>query len=79
MPGQDVQHDTRGMDVVRQSLGAGGINSIQTIGQHGGEDIDHLPVAARLAFQFAPHATDRERQVPFLEGRAVAKGAGFAG
>ena len=79
MTGQDVQHDACRMDVVRQSLGTGRFNRIQAIGQHGGEDIDHLPVAARLAFQFAPHATDRERQVPFLEGRAVAKGAGFAG
>ena len=78
MPGQDVQHDTGGMDVVRQRLGAGGINRIQTIGQHGGEDIDHLPVTARLTFQFALNAADRNRQIPLLEGRPVAQGTGLA-
>ncbi|SFN49394.1 hypothetical protein SAMN04487859_103210 [Roseovarius lutimaris] len=46
--------------------------------QHGTQDIDHLPVAARLAFRFAPDTADRHRQIPFLERRPVALGTGFA-
>ena len=79
MPGQDVQHDTGGMDVVRQSLGTGGFHGIDPIRQHGAQDVDHLPVAAGLAFQLAPYPADRHRQVPFLEGRPVAQCTGFAG
>jgi hypothetical protein len=65
---QDVQHDTGRMDVVGQRFGAGGFHRVDAIRQHGGKDIDHLPIAAGLAFQLAPHAPDRDRQVPFLEG-----------
>lgn len=77
MPSQDVQHDSRGMDVVRQSLGAGGFNGINAIRQHGAQDVDHLPITARLAFQLAPNAADCNRQFPILEWCPVAKGTGF--
>ena len=66
------------MDVVRQSLGTGGFYGFDPIGQHGAQDVDHLPIATRLTFQFAPHTADRHRQCPFLEGRPIAKGTGFA-
>ncbi len=79
MTRRDVQNEAGGVDVADQSLGAGGFDSLQVIGEHGGEDLDHLPVAAGKSFQLAPHASDRDRQIPFLEWRAVAKGAGFAG
>ncbi len=67
------------MDVVRQSLGASCLDRIDPIAQHRAQDVDHLPVTARLAFQLAPYAADRERQFPLLEGCPVAQGAGFAG
>ena len=67
------------MDIVRQGFGAGRLDRINPVGQHGAQDVDHLPVTARLAFQLAPHAADWHRQLPFPEGRPVAKGAGFAG
>ena len=51
--GQNVQYDASGMHVVRQRLRACRFNGFQSIGQDGSEDIDHLPVAAGLAFQFA--------------------------
>jgi hypothetical protein len=41
------------MDVVGQSLGAGGFDGLQPVGEHGPEDLDHLPVAAGLAFELA--------------------------
>jgi len=78
MSGQDVQHDTGGMDVVRQSLGTSGLYRIDPIGQHGAQDVDHLPVTAGLTFQLAPRAADRHRQVPLLERCPVAQSAGLA-
>ena len=50
MAGQDIQHHAGGMDVVRQRLGAGGVDGVQAIGEHGAQDLDHLPIAAGLAF-----------------------------
>jgi hypothetical protein len=52
--------------------------STASIRQHGSEDIDHLPFAAGLAFQLALHAAQDWRQLPFLEGSTIAKGAGLA-
>ena len=45
LPRQDVQDDVGGMDALAQGLGAGGLDRRQAIAQHGGEDVDHLPVA----------------------------------
>lgn len=61
MSRQNVQHDTSGMDVVRQRFRTGHFDGLNPIRQHGAQDIDHLPVTARLAFQFVSHAADRER------------------
>lgn len=55
MAREDVQHNTGRMDVVRQRLGAGGLYRIDAIRQHSAQDLDHLPVAAELAFQLAPY------------------------
>lgn len=79
MPGQDVQNDTGRMDIMRQRLGTSGFYRINPIGQHGAQDVDHLPITAGLTFQLALHSADRDRQVPFLEGCAVAQCPGFAG
>ncbi len=79
MPGQNVQDHPCRMDVVRQRLGTGGFHRIDPIGQHGAENVDHLPVATWLALQTALHTADRHRQVPFLERCAVAQGTRFAG
>ena len=67
------------MDVVRQGFGTGCLDGLQPVGEHGAEDLDHLPVTAGLAFQLALHAPDRNRQVPLFEWRAIAQGPGFAG
>ena len=45
--------------------------------KHRGEDIDHLAIAIVLASEFAPDALHGGRQQPVLEGRAIAKSAGF--
>jgi hypothetical protein len=75
---QDVQNDTGGMDVVGQSLGAGGFDGVQAIGEHGPEDLDHLPVAAALSFELALHTAQGRWQIPVLERGPVAQCAGLA-
>jgi hypothetical protein len=67
------------MDVVSQGLRTSGFNGVQSIDEHGAEDLDHLPVAARLSFQLAPHTVQGRWQIPVLERRPVAQRAGFAG
>ena len=61
MARQNVQHDTCGMDVVGQGFCARGLDGVQAIVEHGGEDIDHLPFTAGSAFQLTLHAADRNR------------------
>ena len=78
MARQDVQYDTGGMDVVRQSLRACCFNGVQSIGQNGPEDIDHLAVAARLTFKLLSHTPNGKGQFPFFERSTVAQSAGFA-
>ena len=78
MARQDVQNNTRGMDVVRQGFGTGGFDDLQPVGEHGPEDVDHLPVTAGLTFELALHTAQCRRKVPSLEGRAIAQRAGLA-
>ena len=63
---------------MRQGLGAGSFDGVQAIGEHGAEDVDHLPVAAGLTFEFALHTAQGRWQVPVLEGCSVAQRAWFA-
>ena len=79
LAGEDVEDDVGGVDAVGDRLGAGGLDRRQPVGEHRGEDVDHLPIAVVGAGELAPHALHRGRQHPVLEGRAVAQGAGLAG
>lgn len=67
------------MDVVGKCFGTGRLYGFQTIAEHGCQDIDHLPVAAGLAFQLAPDTTQCCWQLPALERCAIAQSARFAG
>ena len=66
------------MDALVQRLAAGGLDRRQPVGQHGGEDLDHLPVAVVGAGELAADLVERRRQHPVLERRAVAQRAGLA-
>jgi hypothetical protein len=79
LAGKDVQDDVGGVDTVGDRLGAGGLDRQQPVGEHRGEDVDHLPIAIVGAGELAPHALHCRRQHPVLEGCAVAQGAGLAG
>ncbi len=78
MPSQNVEHDIGGMDAVTERFGTGGFHSRESIDEYRVEDVDHLPIAVLGAGQLAPHTLYRGRQNPVLEGRAIARGAGFA-
>lgn len=45
------RHHVGGMDALVQRLGAGGFDRGQPVGQHGAEDLHHLPVAVRRGAQ----------------------------
>ena len=68
-----------GVDAVVDRLSAGGLDRRQPIGEHRGQDIDHLPIAVIDAGELAPYPLHGGRQHPVLEGGAVAQGAGLAG
>jgi len=44
-PRENVEDDVGGMDALGERLGAGGFDRRQPIGKHGGENLDHLPIA----------------------------------
>jgi hypothetical protein len=79
LAGQDVEHDIGGVDALGDRFGAGGLDRWQPIGEHRGEDVDHLPIAVVGTGELALYALHRGREDPVLEGGAVAQGAGLAG
>ena len=79
LTGKDVEDDIGRVDAVGDRFGARGLDRRQSVGEHRGEDVDHLPIAIVGTGEFAPHAFHRRRQHPVLEGCAVAQSAGLAG
>ena len=67
------------MDPVSEGFGAGRLHSGEAVGQHRGEDLDHLALAVVGALQHALHALQAGRQQPSLEGGSVAQRAGLSG
>ena len=51
----------------------------QPVGDHRGQDVDHLPIAVIGAGKLAPDTLHRCWQNPILEGSAIAQGTGLAG
>ena len=49
LPSQDVENDIGGMDALGDRLGTGRLDGRQTVGQNRVEDVDHLPIATRMA------------------------------
>ena len=56
MSRQNVEDDVGGMNAVTDRLGTSGLDCLQTIGEHRGEDADHLAVAIIGAGELAPNA-----------------------
>ena len=78
-PGQDVEDDVGGVDVLAQRFRAGRLHRRQPVAQHGGEDVDHLPIAILGAGELAADPVERGRQHPVLERRAVPQRPRLAG
>ena len=74
---ENVEDDVGGVDAFGQRLGAGGLDRRQPVGEHGGQDFDHLPVAVVGARELAPHPLQRRRQHPVLERRPLRKAPGL--
>jgi hypothetical protein len=53
---QDVDNDVGRVDALRDRLGAGRLDGRQPVGEHRGEDVDHLPIAVLGAGKLAPDA-----------------------
>ena len=75
----DVDDHVRRMDALRHRLSAGGFNRLQSIGEHGGQDGDHLAIAIIGFGELAANPLKRRRQHPILEWSAVAQGSGLSG
>ncbi len=73
LAGEDVEDDVGGVDAVGERLGAGRLDRCQAVGEHHGQDVDHLAVAVCGAGEPAPDALDRRGEDPVLERRAVAQ------
>ena len=67
------------MDALGERLAAGRLDLGNAVGQDGGENLDHLPVAVVRARQPMPNPLQGAGQNPVLERRAVAQRAGLAG
>jgi hypothetical protein len=65
------------MEVLGERLGAGGFDRGQSVGEHRGEDLDHLPVAVVGAGELAPDAVQCCRQHPILERAPLRKAPGL--
>ena len=72
-----LEDDIGRMDAVGDRFGTCGLDCWQPVGEHRGEDVDHLPIAVIGTGELAPHALHRRRQYPVLEGCAVAQGTGL--
>ena len=59
--GQDVENDIGGVDALRDRFGAGGLDCRQPVGDHCGENVDHLTVAVAGTGELASHALHRGR------------------
>ena len=55
LAGEDIEDDVGGMDPVAECFGAGRLDRRQPVGEHRGQDIDHLPVAVVDAGELAPY------------------------
>src|ERR1700688_2735698 len=73
LPGEDVEDDVGGVDALGDRLGASGLDRRQPVGEHRGEDVDHLPIAVVDTGELAPHAlSELEEAEQQIADRATA-------
>ena len=79
LAGEDVENDIGGMNAVGDRFRTSRLDRRQPVGEHRGENVDHLTIAIVDAGELAPHALHRGRQYPVFEGRTVAQRTRLAG
>ncbi len=77
LPGQDGQDDVTGGESRLQRLGTGGLDGGQPMLGHGPQDLDELAVAIGMLGELGADLAQAGRQVPVLEGCAIAQGTGL--
>src|SRR6202451_4624139 len=70
LPSENVEDDVGGVDALGDRLGASGLDRRQPVGEHRGEDVDHLPIAVFDTGQLASLAFQRWLQAPIRVGSA---------
>ena len=77
--GERIQDDVSAGDPGFERFRTGRLDSSQAVGENGGEDLDHLPVAVVAAFQLAPDAIDvTPGSTQSLNGAPFRSAPGFA-
>ncbi len=66
------------MDALIEGFAAGGLDSLQPVVPHAGQDLNHLPIAIVAALELAPDRGHGLWQDPVPERRAIAQGSRFA-
>ena len=64
LPGEDVEDDVGGVDTLGDRLGASGLDRRQPVGEHRGEDVDHLPIAVVDTQTASTGAAQKPQKVP---------------
>lgn len=77
--GQDVEDHLVAGGAGIERFADSGLDCVQAIGQHGSQHPDEAPVGLIAAPQLAPQPRQCRRQVPALEGCAVAQGPRLVG
>lgn len=76
--GKNVDDDRGGVDALIKGFAAGGLDSLQPVVPHAGQDLDHLSVAIVGALELAPDRGHGLWQHPIPERRPIAQRARFA-
>lgn len=72
LTGENVEHNVAADRPAGQRFGAGGLDRLDPVSHHRGEDPHHLPIAIAMMTQAAADPLDCGRQHPVLERRSVA-------
>lgn len=77
LAGESVEDHIGAGDAGCQRFSARGLDCRKTVGEHCGQDLDHLAIAIVRAGKLASDLLDRAGQRPVFERRAIAESAGL--
>ena len=74
---EDVEDDVGGVDAVSDRLGAGDFDRRQPVGEHRGEDVDHLPIAVAAPASLRRTRSIAAGRIQSLKGAPLRKAPGL--